>query len=717
MPVKRYRRDQSEVSCCLKYVIFGFNVIFWLMGLSILAIGVWAWTEKDTFNNLSRLTNIALDPAFVLIVTGLITFTIGFTGCVGALRENTCLLACFHERLFYGEQSTSRSRYICVSEDSDSEPEVDEPELLDSGDEYLPTDAQDAEMSTDDEEEREERPAKKQKVMRKKKTFRIEEYPDEEEIHENIALQVSSEWTVDDIENDPLPAYEHEKPLAIRSPYEYFRMFVTPAMIDNIVYQTNLYTRQQDVNSTFSTDSEEIMRFIGILLFMGINSLPSLEDYWKAGFRSQQVAESMASKRFRYLRSHIHFNDNTKKDNDRFYKVRPLYTELTNACLKIPATPKQSIDEVMVGFKGKTAGNLRQYIKTKPDKWGFKLFCRASQDGLIHDILMYQGTTTFDTHPIQLPQEECKLPISTKIVLVLAQTMNKTNTSAIYADNFFSSMPLVKLLRDKYNCRYTGTVRDNRCGKPHLVPIKQMEKNSVVRGNFCFNNNDGVLVVRWKDTKVVTLVTTDIGVEPMSLVERYNKGTKRKEKISCPAVIKNYNANMGGIDKSNMLVHLYKTPMKSKRWYMRLFAYIIDLAVVNAWVLYCRDSRAIKQKCMQLKYFRNSISEIARSKGQNLRGSSLRTTPRPSPTNSPCTSNGVGIVKPGRGTRAELPDDSVRKDMTLMHFPMAGQRPFTCKYCSTSKKTVTSSFVCSVCKVNLCIKTDRNCFTDFHLAN
>lgn len=41
-----------------------------LMGLSILGIGVWAWTEKDTFNNLSRLTNIALDPAFVLIVTG-----------------------------------------------------------------------------------------------------------------------------------------------------------------------------------------------------------------------------------------------------------------------------------------------------------------------------------------------------------------------------------------------------------------------------------------------------------------------------------------------------------------------------------------------------------------------------------------------------------------------------------------------------------------------
>lgn len=58
-----------------------------------MAIGIWAWTEKDTFSNLQRLTNVALDPAFILIVSGAVTFIIGFTGCVGALRENTCLLS------------------------------------------------------------------------------------------------------------------------------------------------------------------------------------------------------------------------------------------------------------------------------------------------------------------------------------------------------------------------------------------------------------------------------------------------------------------------------------------------------------------------------------------------------------------------------------------------------------------------------------------------
>ena len=48
-----------------------------LLGLGILAIGIWAWSEKDTFNNLSKLTNIALDPAFIFIWAGAITFIIG----------------------------------------------------------------------------------------------------------------------------------------------------------------------------------------------------------------------------------------------------------------------------------------------------------------------------------------------------------------------------------------------------------------------------------------------------------------------------------------------------------------------------------------------------------------------------------------------------------------------------------------------------------------
>lgn len=54
-----------------------------MMGLCIFAIGVWAWTEKDIFNNLTTLKNVTLDPAFILICVGCVTFLIGITGCVG----------------------------------------------------------------------------------------------------------------------------------------------------------------------------------------------------------------------------------------------------------------------------------------------------------------------------------------------------------------------------------------------------------------------------------------------------------------------------------------------------------------------------------------------------------------------------------------------------------------------------------------------------------
>ena len=78
-----------------------------------MAVGIWAWTEKDTFSNLQRLTNVALDPAFILIVAGAVTFIIGFTGCVGALRENTVLLSAVCKSLLNNSLFFSVRNFSC----------------------------------------------------------------------------------------------------------------------------------------------------------------------------------------------------------------------------------------------------------------------------------------------------------------------------------------------------------------------------------------------------------------------------------------------------------------------------------------------------------------------------------------------------------------------------------------------------------------------------
>ena len=102
--------------------------------------------------------------------------------------------------------------------------------------------------------------------------------------------------------------------------------------------------------------------------------------------------------------------------------------------------------------------------------------------------------------------------------------------------------------------------RENRIGHPPLMPTKEMDKKSVPRGKYDYASTDGILALRWKDNKNVTLLSTDAGIEPLKNVQRFDKTAKKKVNVPCPDVIKQYNGKMGGINKSDMLVHLHKTP-------------------------------------------------------------------------------------------------------------------------------------------------------------
>ena len=517
-------------------------------------------------------------------------------------------------------------------------------------------------------------------------------------------------WQKVDVSYPALPTFEHPAPLYVRSPQQHFFTFFSEQMVRHIAYQTNLYATQKDVNTTFSTTDDEIVNFVAVLLYMGVMEAPSLEDYWSMKLRVPQVAEVMSSKRFRLLRRTLHFNDNSRAGGsvDHFFKIRPLFSFINTSFQSVPQTSKQSIDEVMVGYKGKTAGNLRQYIRNKPDKWGFKLFSRPSEDGFVHDMVLYQGKTTLQSHGVTMTSAEEAMGVTSQIVAALVSTMNMSSTTAVFADNYFTSLELVRYLQGK-GCRYTGTARDNRIGKPPLKSVKDMEKKSVPRGSFDYvTSDDGILAVRWKDNKVVTMLSTDLGVEPVTTCQRYSNETKKKDDVPCPEVIKSYNANMGGIDKSDMLVHLYRTPMKSKRWYMRLFAYVIDICLTNAWLLYRRDCQALNETGMSLKDFRIEVFYAARCRNPTVHRPLLRTS-----VTSAVPSSSADIPPAVRGHRSHTPAASVRFDTTLFHVPIYVTRQ-TCKFYSKKGHIMCSNFLCRVCKVHLCLNGERNCFLQYH---
>ncbi|XP_069744192.1 tetraspanin-14-like [Narcine bancroftii] len=94
-PEMHHKQQQPRVNVLFKYILFGLNIIFWLAGAGLLAITFWAWNEKGVLKIQSITELNGFDPVWVILTVGLLTFILGFTGCIGALRENICLLKFF----------------------------------------------------------------------------------------------------------------------------------------------------------------------------------------------------------------------------------------------------------------------------------------------------------------------------------------------------------------------------------------------------------------------------------------------------------------------------------------------------------------------------------------------------------------------------------------------------------------------------------------------
>ncbi|CAF1500613.1 unnamed protein product [Didymodactylos carnosus] len=178
---------------------------------------------------------------------------------------------------------------------------------------------------------------------------------------------------------------------------------------------------------------------------------------------------------------------------------------------------------------------------------------------------------------------------------------------------------------------------------------------------------DGVelCAVRWYDNKAVNCLSTLYGCQPADSVERWPSKEKSHIQVVRPNIVKAYNQHMGGVDLIDMLVSLYRINGRSKKYYTKIIFHLIDLSIVNGWLVYRRHCSQLdiqKRDTMSLLSFRITVAE-----------SMLKSAP-PTPSTKrgrpslDSTSNENNQTTTSRAVPNSIPPSSVRLDKSSLAY-------------------------------------------------
>jgi len=456
------------------------------------------------------------------------------------------------------------------------------------------------------------------------------------------------------------------------SPVQLFQLFFDDGVFQFLTEETRKYALFKNEADPGISDSE-IRCFIGILILSGYNNLPSKRSFWdmKDDVHNKMVSDAMRRNRFLQIQRFIHMADNTDiNEADKAWKLRPLMNAIKEKCLaNFQPVQDLSYDETMIKYYGRHG--CKQFIRGKPIRFGYKMWSLNSKDGYLVNFDLYQGNDPKADIDISKLVGKCAAPM----VLMLKELPQPRLPYNIYIDNLFTGFNLLAYLK---NLGYgaVGTIRENRISKSCPITGKnQFQKKKRGEYEHIIEKNDGILLVRWMDNSVVTIASTNAGVQPEGTVKRYCQKEKKHVLVPRPNCVAAYNQNMGGTDLMDQAVAAYRIGIRGKKWYWPIFTWLIDAALHNAWYI-CR-----KNKPISALNFRREIVQIYLTKYK---------TP----------AKAAGRISLSRNL---IPD--IRLDR-MDHFVISCNR----RRCAGIGCKSFGRTMCQKCDVGLCIK----CFAPYH---
>lgn len=156
--------------------------------------------------------------------------------------------------------------------------------------------------------------------------------------------------------------------------------------------------------------------------------------------------------------------------------------------------------------------------------------------------------------------------LGSAVILKYADVLQKMpyHSFHLFFDNYFTSLSILKELTLR-KIKGTGTIRENRIPQCPLKSSHELKK--IERGAFDYSLADKNMVIcKWNDNSVVTLASNASSVFPLNRVKRFSQSQKKHIQVDQPFLIKLYNENMGGVDRSDQNISQYRTTIRGKNY-------------------------------------------------------------------------------------------------------------------------------------------------------
>lgn len=251
------------------------------------------------------------------------------------------------------------------------------------------------------------------------------------------------------------------------------------------------------------------------------------------------------------------------------------------------------------------------------------------------------------------------------------------NKHHVYMDNLYTSPTLFKDLKAS-GFEACGTARTDRIGMPKNFKKPKMKKGDMMTKKL----PGGVLALQWKDKRVVTMLSM---MHDASMVQKQRRSRHAPggiENVMKPTMIEEYNKHMGGVVKSDQLLSYYGFSHRTVKWWRRVFFHLLDMSVVNAYVLYRKttNNKRITHENFHIKL----ASELLVKAGQQQQQLQTRhhfSLPPPSQLTERHFLEKIPLLQSGCPTQ------------------------LNCHVCSAKKgrSRVTTTYQCKQCKVPLCV--------------